>query len=100
VKALQARRNEQDELQKALEASKKSAAHEEAARKKEEGGSFGFLDRSKRGNKSMSKRSFSFFKDKNGPLSDSTMNGDAPEKDKKGRISMGLGRKKSTNFLP
>ncbi|KAH6604696.1 ubiquitin hydrolase [Trichoderma cornu-damae] len=98
VKALQARRNEQDELQKALEASKKSAAQEEATRKKEEGGSFGFLDRSKRGSKSMSKRSFGFFKDKNGPL-DGSMNGDAPEKDKKGRISMGLGRKKSTNFL-
>nr|UWK20428.1 ubiquitin thiolesterase [Trichoderma rodmanii] len=99
VKALQARRNEQDELQKALDASKKSAAQEEASRKKEEGGSFGFLDRSKRGSKSMSKRSFSFFKDKNGSL-DSSMNGDSPEKDKKGRISMGLGRKKSTTFLP
>ncbi|KAM0254798.1 hypothetical protein ACHAQJ_006397 [Trichoderma viride] len=97
VKAMQARRNEQDELQKVLEASKKSAAQEEAARKKEEGGSF--LDRSKRGSKSMSKRSFSFFKDKNSSL-DSSMNGDAPEKDKKGRISMALGRKKSTSFLP
>ncbi|KAL7942243.1 deubiquinating enzyme [Trichoderma barbatum] len=100
VKAMQARRNEQDELQKALEASKKSAAQEEAIRKKEDGGGFGFLDRSKRGSKSMSKRSFSFFKDKNGPLPDGPMNGDAPEKDKKGRISMGLGRKKSTSFLP
>nr|UWK20423.1 ubiquitin thiolesterase [Trichoderma margaretense] len=99
VKALQARRNEQDELQKALEASKKSAAQEEASRKKEDGGSFGFLDRSKRGSKSMSKRSFSFFRDKNGSL-DSSINGDSPEKDKKGRISMGLGRKKSTTFLP
>nr|UWK20432.1 ubiquitin thiolesterase [Trichoderma turrialbense] len=99
VKAMQARRNEQDELQKALEASKKSAAQEEAARKKEDGGSFGFLDRSKRGSKSMSKRSFSFFKDKNGAL-DGSLNGDAPEKEKKGRISMGLGRKKSTTFLP
>nr|UWK20425.1 ubiquitin thiolesterase [Trichoderma protrudens] len=99
VKAMQARRNEQDELQKVLEASKKSAAQEEAARKKEDGGSFGFLDRSKRGSKSMSKRSFSFFKDKNGAL-DSSLNGDAPEKEKKGRISMGLGRKKSTTFLP
>ncbi|KAL7799133.1 hypothetical protein V8C37DRAFT_366681 [Trichoderma ceciliae] len=98
VKAMHARRNEQDELQKALEASKKSAAQEEASRKKEEGGSFGFLDRSKRGSKSMSKRSFSFFRDKNGTL-DSSVNGDAPEKDKKGRISMGLGRKKSTTFL-
>ncbi|EHK26368.1 uncharacterized protein TRIVIDRAFT_35696 [Trichoderma virens Gv29-8] len=100
IKAMQARRNEQDELQKALEASKKSAAQEEAIRKKEEGGGFGFLDRSKRGSKSMSKRSFSFFKDKSGPLPDGPMNGDAPEKDKKGRISMGLGRKKSTSFLP
>nr|UWK20421.1 ubiquitin thiolesterase [Trichoderma cf. fertile] len=99
VKAMQARRNEQDELQKALEASKRSAAQEEAVRKKEEGGSLGFLDRSKRGSKSMSKRSFSFFKDKNGPISDSSMNGDAPEKDKKGRISMSLGKKKSTSFL-
>nr|UWK20417.1 ubiquitin thiolesterase [Trichoderma calamagrostidis] len=101
VKAMQARRNEQDEFQKALEASKKSAAQEDAARKKEEGGpaSFGFLDRSKRGSKSMSKRSFSFFKDKNGPLSDGSMNGDTPEKEKKGRLSMALGRKKSTTFL-
>nr|UWK20424.1 ubiquitin thiolesterase [Trichoderma polysporum] len=98
VKAMQARRNEQDELQKVLEASKKSAAQEEATRKKEEGGSLGFLDRSKRGSKSMSKRSFSFFKDKNSSLENS-MNGDAPEKDKKGRISMALGRKKSTSFL-
>ncbi|KAL7922619.1 hypothetical protein ACQKWADRAFT_291938 [Trichoderma austrokoningii] len=102
MKALQARRNEQDELQKVLEASKKSAAVEEAARKKEEGGSSGFLDRSKRGSKSMSKRSFSFFKDRNSSL-DTTMNGDAPEKekdkDKKGRMSIGLGRKRSTPFL-
>nr|UWK20419.1 ubiquitin thiolesterase [Trichoderma decipiens] len=102
LKAIQARRNEQDELQKVLEASKKSAAQEEAARKKEDNGSasFGFLDRNKRGSKSMSKRSFSFFKDKTGPLTDSTMNGDSLEKDKKGRISMALGRKKSTTFLP
>jgi ubiquitin carboxyl-terminal hydrolase 9/13 len=99
VKAMQARRNEQDELQKVLEASKRSAAQEEASRKKEEGGSLGFLDRSKRGSKSMSKRSFSFFKDKNSSL-DNSMNGDAPEKEKKGRISMALGRKKSTSFLP
>nr|UWK20429.1 ubiquitin thiolesterase [Trichoderma rubi] len=100
VKSMHARRIEQDELQKALDASKKSAAQEEASRKKEDGGSFGFLDRSKRGSKSMSKRSFSFFKDKNGTV-DSPMNGDAPEKEKKGpRISMGLGKKKSTNFLP
>ncbi|KAH0532729.1 hypothetical protein TsFJ059_001380 [Trichoderma semiorbis] len=100
IKAMQARRNEQDELQKALEASKKSAAQEEAIRKKEDGEGFGFLNRSKRGSKSMSKRSFSFFKDKNGALPDGAMNGDAPEKDKKGgRISMGLGRKKSTSFL-
>ncbi|KAL7824194.1 deubiquinating enzyme [Trichoderma gracile] len=100
AKAMQARRNEHEELQKALEASKKSAAQEEAVRKKEEGGSSGFLDRSKKGSKSMSKRSFSFFRDKNGPpVPDSPVNGDAPEKEKKGRISMGLGRKKSMPFL-
>ncbi|PON21629.1 hypothetical protein TGAM01_v209518 [Trichoderma gamsii] len=103
MQAMQARRNEQDELQKVLEASKKSAAVEEAARKKEEGGSSGFLDRSKRGSKSMSKRSFSFFKDRNSSL-DTTINGDAPEKEKEkekrtGRMSIGLGRKRSTPFL-
>ncbi|KAL7896337.1 hypothetical protein HDV63DRAFT_246261 [Trichoderma sp. SZMC 28014] len=103
LKAMQARRNEQDELQKVLEASKKSAAVEEAVRKKEEGGSSGFLDRSKRGSKSMSKRSFSFFKDRNSSQ-DTTINGDAPEKEKDkekrtGRMSIGLGRKRSTPFL-
>ncbi|KAK5987567.1 putative ubiquitin carboxyl-terminal hydrolase creB [Cladobotryum mycophilum] len=104
LRAIQARRVEQEELQKVLDASKKSAAHEETSRKKDENGtnSFGFLDRSKRGSKSMSKRSFSFFnKDKNGPPPENAVNGDAPEKqDKvKSRLSMGLGRKKSSNML-
>ncbi|KJZ76591.1 hypothetical protein HIM_03927 [Hirsutella minnesotensis 3608] len=65
----------------------------------------GLLDRSKRGSKSMSKRSFSFFnKDKSSNKSatpEGSENGDAsgkPEKTK-GRLTMGLGRKKSGNLL-
>lgn len=102
---LQARRNEQEELQKVLEASKKSAAKEETARKKETGGSsstFGLLDRSKRGSRSMSKRSFSFFhKEKGEQPPAETANGEATDfKDHlKGRLSSTLGRKKSTNVL-
>lgn len=107
VQRIQARRNEQEELQKVLDASKKTAAQEDEARKKENGngsGSMGFLDRSKRGSKSMSRKSFNFFhKDKahDGSAGDHE-NGDTPEKAEKtskSRLSIGLGRKKSSNIL-
>ncbi|TWU78418.1 hypothetical protein ED733_008808 [Metarhizium rileyi] len=108
VHRIQTRRNEQEEFQKVLDASKKTAAHEDDIRKKENGsasGSTGFLDRSKRGSKSMSRKSFSFFhKDK--ANTDATAvdheNGDSPErpgKTSKGLLSMSLGRKKSSNLL-
>lgn len=109
MKMMASRRNEQEELQKVLEASKKSAAKEESARKKENGSSspFGLLDRSKRGSKSMTKRSFSFFNrekgDAPGPVTPNgdSANGDSVEvKDSlKERLSSTLGRKKSSNML-
>jgi ubiquitin carboxyl-terminal hydrolase 9/13 len=110
VQRIQARRTEQEELQKVLDASKKSAAVEEEARKKENGSvsnsSMGFLDRSKRGSKSMSRKSFNFFnKDKahNDNSAADSENGDAPEKPEKtsakSRLSIGLGRKKSGSVL-
>lgn len=104
LKAIQTRRNENDELAKVLEASKKSAAQEEEARKKENGApqGNGILDRTKRGSKSMSRKSFSLFhKDKSGGQSPDTPNGDSGEKHEKlkDRLSFSLGRKKSTNLL-
>ncbi|KAH8736774.1 hypothetical protein BGZ61DRAFT_525010 [Ilyonectria robusta] len=107
TKALQARRAEQDDLQKVLEASKKSAAQEEDARKKENGSashSSSFLDRSKRGSKSMSKKSFGLFHHKDKAAAQTlgtSQNGDANDKHEKlkDRLSFGLGRKKSTNLL-
>jgi ubiquitin carboxyl-terminal hydrolase 9/13 len=105
---LQARKNEQDALQKALEASKKSAAEEEDERRKEEGSttSTGLLDRSKRGSKSLSRKSFNFFGKDKAPstVTENGQNGESAEKvDKteklKGRLSISLGKKKSTNFL-
>ncbi|TQV95859.1 ubiquitin carboxyl-terminal hydrolase 12 [Cordyceps javanica] len=107
ITMIQARRQEQDQLEKVLQASKKSAAKEDDARKKEEGngGAFGFLDRSKRGSKSGTRKAFGLFsKDRNSEdaASETIVNGDAPEKEKektKSRLSMGLGRKKSTNLL-
>ncbi|KOS22495.1 putative ubiquitin carboxyl-terminal hydrolase creB [Escovopsis weberi] len=116
IRASQLRRQEQEGLFKALNASKKTAAHEEEARKKEENGNvssngavtshaMNFLDRSRRGGKSMSRKSFSFFNHKEKQSHhhppEEAANGDAPEKqDKfKGRLSIGLGRKKSSNVL-
>ncbi|XP_044714899.1 ubiquitin carboxyl-terminal hydrolase domain-containing protein [Hirsutella rhossiliensis] len=103
----QARRSEQDEPQSSHDEGKRTEAKEEEPKKKEPNGSgsmSSLLDRSKRGSKSMSKRSFSFFhKDKG--ISDTASggheNGDAPEKQEKtkGRLSIGLGRKKSGNLL-
>ncbi|KAF5675004.1 ubiquitin thiolesterase [Fusarium heterosporum] len=103
LKAVQTRRNENDELAKVLEASKKSAAQEEEVRKKESGipQSNGILDRTKRGSKSMSRKSFSLFhKDKTVGQPD-TPNGDSSDKHEKlkDRLSFSLGRKKSTNLL-
>lgn len=102
---ISARREEQAALERVLEESKKSAAKEDSARKKDEGngGTFGFLDRSKRGSKSGSRKGFGLFgKDKNGDdaAAEVLINGDGPDKEKiKGRLSIGLGRKKSSNVL-
>ncbi|KAG5657198.1 hypothetical protein KAF25_001787 [Fusarium avenaceum] len=103
-KAIQTRRNENDELAKALEASKKSAAQEEEGRKKENGTpqGNGILDRTKRGSKSMSRKSFSLFhKDKTAGQALDTPNSDSSDKHEKlkDRLSFSLGRKKSTNLL-
>ncbi|SPJ82605.1 related to carbon catabolite repression protein CREB [Fusarium torulosum] len=103
-KAIQTRRNENDELAKVLEASKKSAAQEEEVRKKENGTpqSNGILDRTKRGSKSMSRKSFSLFhKDKTAGQALDTPNSDSSDKHEKlkDRLSFSLGRKKSTNLL-
>lgn len=107
----QARKSEQDEAHKPHDEGTRSEAREEEARKKEPNGSgsiggsmAGILDRSRKGSKSMSKRSFSFFhKDKGvGDASPGgNENGEAPEKQEKtkGRLSIGLGRKKSGNLL-
>lgn len=101
---LQAHRNEHDELQKVLAASKKTAAQESDARRKENGvpPSPGILERSKNGGKSMSRRSFSLFHKDRGANHTGGANGEAANEkhDKlKDRLSFGLGRKKSTNVL-
>ncbi|KAH7326528.1 hypothetical protein B0I35DRAFT_137821 [Stachybotrys elegans] len=77
---------------------------DEARRNGESIDSPGALDRSKRGSKSLSRKSFSFFKDR--VASGSSENGhsdsgERPDKNEKrlGRLSMTLGRKKSTNVL-
>lgn len=96
-------KREKDELARVLEESKKTAAREVSSRK-EEPAAEGGLDRSKRGSKSMTKKSFGLFsKDRsasgslaNGENGDATP--DAKEK-LKGRLSMSLGRKKSANIL-
>lgn len=104
-KLLQTRRREHDEFQRVLEASKKSAAQEEDLRQKETGSPqpSSLLDRTKRGSKSMSRKSFSLFhKDKSAtPALSPTPNGDSNDKHEKlkDRLSFGLGRKKSTNLL-
>ncbi|KAF4988655.1 hypothetical protein FGRMN_9622 [Fusarium graminum] len=103
LKAVQTRRNENDELAKVLEASKKSAAQEEEVRKKESGTpqSNGILDRTKRGSKSMSRKSFSLFHKDKAVGQPDTPNGDSSDKHEKlkDRLSFSLGRKKSTNLL-
>lgn len=101
-----ARRTEHDELQRGADGGKKTAAREDQVRKRE--GSNGsaspimasIRDRSMR----MSKKSLSFFhKEKvngEGPAPEAAENGEPPERqEKKGRLSMGLGRKKSSALL-
>lgn len=101
IKLQAARRAEQEQLAKVMQESKKTASREEDTRKKEEGGSgsFGFLDRSKRGSKSGSRKGFGLFGKNHDDGGEAVQNGDTPEKEKKGRLSMGLGRKKSNNVL-
>lgn len=99
----QAAKREREELAKVLEESKKTAAKEETSRK-DEGGDTGGLDRAKRGSKSMTKKGFGLFsKDRSASGSVTNgENGDATPDTKeklKGRLSMSLGRKKSTNIL-
>jgi ubiquitin carboxyl-terminal hydrolase 9/13 len=107
------RQKEDEDLAKVLEESRKSAVKEDNGRKPENGeaspsGTFGFLNRSKRGSKSisgksMAKRSVSFFggRDKDEPPASEDTNGTTPEtKDSRmGRLSSTLGRKKSSNML-
>lgn len=112
LRNMQARRTEQEQLQQALSISKKSAKEEETKKKKDGDASnpapIGFLDRSKRGSRSVSRKGFSLFgKDKGTPPpplpenGQNGQNGESPEKQEKlmGRLSMGLGRKKSSNLL-
>ena len=99
LRHMQARRNEQEELQRVLAESKKSAANEDDARKNENG-SGTTLSRAKAGSKSTSKRSFSLFgKDKD--AASASEHGDGAQRPDKGksRLSMTLGRKKSNNML-
>ncbi|GKT42381.1 putative ubiquitin fusion degradation protein [Colletotrichum spaethianum] len=100
---------EQEELRKAIEASKKSA--QDDTKKKDSPSSGGFLNRSSRASKSMSRKSFGFLsKDKDkGESHQPSENGhngsegsaSQPDKPKelKERFSFNLGRKKSGNLL-
>ncbi|KAG5929439.1 hypothetical protein E4U42_005906 [Claviceps africana] len=131
LQRIQARRSEQEQLRNVLDAGKKSAAHEDDGPPRTPGsprttdspgspgspgtpsasgatvpGTFAFLERSKRGGRLISRKSFGFFhKDKNShgnvPI-EGIENGDMPEKaaeKTKGRLGIVLGRKKSTNLL-
>ncbi|KAH9902308.1 cysteine proteinase [Xylariomycetidae sp. FL2044] len=114
-----ARKAEQDELRKALEASRK-IAEEDDAKRKEESDTVPSLNRTNRGSKSMSRKSFGFLnKDKikrdslDVSESSQSQNGEsstpttAPEKSDKSEptfrlrksFSFGIGRKKSHNVL-
>ncbi|KAI1765304.1 cysteine proteinase [Hypoxylon sp. FL1150] len=104
----EARRTEQDDLQKALEASKKMA-EEEDAKRKEQDDSVPSLSRSHRGSRTMSRKSFGFLnKDRmkrdSGEVVENGQNGesavashDKPEQQSKLKksFSFSLGRKKS-----
>lgn len=133
LRTLAARRNEDDELQRAMEASKRSARESSSSRKptpsagtgavtpsaSSSDGTFGFLDRSKRGSKSMAKRSVSFLRRDKGDQNHTHTSSEAPpplpEEAAAGASSNGappdgaghsrrrglstLGRKKSTNLM-
>ncbi|KAK2030714.1 ubiquitin carboxyl-terminal hydrolase [Colletotrichum zoysiae] len=101
---------EQEELRQAIEASKKSATDD--TKKKDSSSPSGFLNRSSRASKSMSRKSFGFLsKDKDKGESHhpsenghngsegSTHQSDKPAKELKERFSFNLGRKKSGNLL-
>ncbi|KAI0383758.1 cysteine proteinase [Hypomontagnella monticulosa] len=111
----EARKTEQDDLKKALEASKKLAEEEEVNRKEKED-SVPSLQRSNRGSRTMSRKSFGFLnKDKakrdsidvpengqNGHNGDSAAHGhDKPEHQSKLKksFSFSLGRRKSQSNL-
>lgn len=98
----QQQKREREELAKVMEESKQTAAKEASTRQPEPAAESGGLDRAKRGSKSTSKKGFGLFgKDRSASGSANGENGDAPDaKEKlKGRLSMSLGRKKSTNIL-
>lgn len=105
IRQVAARRMEEEQMERALNASKKSAIEEEKNRSKDETtGNGSFLDRSKRGSKSISRKGFGLFGKDKTPVPeeaiDSTQNGVPPEKhERKSRLSIGLGRKKSSNIL-
>ncbi|XXG94062.1 hypothetical protein Hte_000313 [Hypoxylon texense] len=113
IRLREARRTEQEELKKALEASKKMA-EEEDAKRKEEDDNVPSLQRSNRGSKTMSRKSFGFLnKDRmkrdsvevteNGQNGESAAAGhDKPEQQQfklKKSFSFSLGRKKSHSNL-
>ncbi|PHH74172.1 hypothetical protein CDD80_3267 [Ophiocordyceps camponoti-rufipedis] len=107
LRLFQVRRDDRDEVRTASDESKTSATKDGENMWKELTGSTSmgdFFDWSKRGSKSMSKRSFSFFhRDKRAGsgASQGSENDDENKKQEKpkGRLSIGLGRKKSTNML-
>lgn len=116
IRLRDARKNEAEELRKALAASKATAVEDDEKRKKEEPspGNTGFLNRSNRGSKSISRKSFGFLgKEKPEKVPERVPEGVAvenghsaegrpsqsQEKPLKERFSFGLGRKKSNNVL-
>ncbi|PFH58785.1 hypothetical protein XA68_13201 [Ophiocordyceps unilateralis] len=107
LRLFQVRRDDRDEVRTASDESKTSTSKEGDGMWKELTGSTSmgdFFDWSKRGSKSMSKRSFSFFHRDKGGGSGASQGSENEEETKKqekprGRLSIGLGRKKSTNLL-
>ncbi|KAI0199089.1 cysteine proteinase [Astrocystis sublimbata] len=116
----EARKQEESQLKKALEESKRLASADQE-RENEEQDSVPALNRTHRGSKSMSRKSFGFLRGKRDSIetSDSSWNGSQngesatnaaqatpstptqtkPEKSLRKSFSFGLGRKKSTKFL-
>ncbi|RCI11268.1 hypothetical protein L249_7229 [Ophiocordyceps polyrhachis-furcata BCC 54312] len=107
LKLFQARRDDREDVRTASDERKTSASKEGDGMWKELTGSTSMgdiFDWSKRGSRSMSKRSFSFFhRDKasgSGASQGSENDDEAKKQEKpKGRLSIGLGRKKSGNLL-